>query len=275
MVNFMYKTILCDLDNTLLRHDKTVPEENLIAIKKAIDNGVSFILASGRSNMSLNVFNKQFGLNKKGNLCIAYNGGYIYEADTLKPLSVHYISPKISHKILSICNKYKNENCNPMLYKDNRLWVTKIDNRTELYCKRSFLKPIIVDNLENIVSDNINKIFILGENEVLSKIKNDADISNASDFASYFFSNDTILEFNPLNIDKGSALMEYAEIKNISCKEIISIGDNYNDISMIKHAGVGVAVANAVEPVLKVADYVTEADCDSGAVAEVINKYIL
>ena len=91
---------------------------------------------------------------------------------------------------------------------------------------------------------------------------------------SCFFSGENILEFNPPGIDKGTALVEFAEIMGIDVSQIIAIGDNFNDVSMIEAAGLGIAVCNAPESVRERADYVTEHDNNDSAVFEIINKFI-
>ena len=68
--------------------------------------------------------------------------------------------------------------------------------------------------------------------------------------------------------------MHLGEILGIKPKEIIAIGDNGNDVPMIKAAGLGVSVANGREFVKEIADYVTEADNNHDPVAEVIEKFI-
>ena len=73
---------------------------------------------------------------------------------------------------------------------------------------------------------------------------------------------------------KGQALKLLAELKGIKQEEVIAFGDNYNDLDMLKYAGLGVAVANAREEVFAVADLITGANVDDG-VAQVIEQYIL
>ena len=83
------------------------------------------------------------------------------------------------------------------------------------------------------------------------------------------------MEFNSIGIDKGNGLRSLAEILGIDVKDTIAVGDNYNDISMLKTAGLSIAVSNAVDDAKKAAHYVTEADNNKGAVAELIEKFII
>ena len=83
------------------------------------------------------------------------------------------------------------------------------------------------------------------------------------------------LEFNPLGVSKGAALKWLADYLHIDKQNVIAIGDNYNDVSMIQEAGLGVCVAGGAQDIQAISDYVTTVDYDQGAVKEVIEKFIL
>ena len=81
------------------------------------------------------------------------------------------------------------------------------------------------------------------------------------------------LEFLNKNSDKGKAIIELAKYLNIDMKDVMAIGDANNDISMIKAAGIGVAMDNAFDEVFEYANYRTESNNNSG-VAKAIMKYM-
>ncbi|MGL5898723.1 MAG: HAD family hydrolase, partial [Lactobacillaceae bacterium] len=89
------------------------------------------------------------------------------------------------------------------------------------------------------------------------------------------FSSNRYLEFNEVGVNKGKGLLELAKILKIKPKEIVAIGDNTNDLSMIKVAGLGIAVQNATPDVKHAATYITQADYKHDAVNEAIEKFIL
>lgn len=82
------------------------------------------------------------------------------------------------------------------------------------------------------------------------------------------------LEICPEGVSKGTALRHIAEMLGISFQHIMAIGDNYNDLSPIKAAGLGVAMGNAPEAVKRAAHVVTKSNGDSG-VARVVRHWIL
>ena len=83
------------------------------------------------------------------------------------------------------------------------------------------------------------------------------------------------VEVNAPGADKGQAAVALGQRLGIKPAEIIAIGDNLNDVAMLKDAGLGVCVANGREDVKRLADYVTTADNDAGAVGEVIERFVL
>ena len=107
----------------------------------------------------------------------------------------------------------------------------------------------------------------------LKKIEDDLkDITGDLDVS---YSSNRYIEFNHQGVNKGQGLKKLADILGVDIKETIAIGDNFNDLSMIKVAGLGVGVQNTVEDMKKECDVITKATNNENAVAEVINKYIL
>ena len=92
---------------------------------------------------------------------------------------------------------------------------------------------------------------------------------------SYYISSNRFLEFNSYGVDKGEALKWISNYLKIDIKETIAIGDNYNDESMIKVAGLGCCVKSANEDIKRISQYICEKDYFEGSVKEVIENFIL
>ena len=88
------------------------------------------------------------------------------------------------------------------------------------------------------------------------------------------FSSNILLEFNPKDTNKGTALKRLSEYLNIPMEETMALGDSYNDIEMLETAGLGVAMANSPKDIKDISDYTTLADNNNNGVAEAINKFI-
>lgn len=103
--------------------------------------------------------------------------------------------------------------------------------------------------------------------EVRKEIEKNDNLSAVSSDINY-------LDINVKSINKSSGVKTLAKYLDIQLSDVICIGDNENDIEMIKEVGVGVAMANSCDELLEVCDYVTTSNDDYG-VAKVINKYII
>ncbi|MBM6838993.1 HAD-IIB family hydrolase, partial [Clostridium saudiense] len=90
----------------------------------------------------------------------------------------------------------------------------------------------------------------------------------------YFGSGNHSTEINFKGVSKGNSVKVLSEKYGIKREELICIGDNENDISMIKYAGLGIAMANAIDEVKSAAQYITDSNKNDG-VAKAIKKFIL
>ncbi|MCL2396468.1 MAG: Cof-type HAD-IIB family hydrolase [Defluviitaleaceae bacterium] len=272
----MYKLIACDMDGTLLDDSFTLSQIDKDAITKARDAGIIFTLCSGRSYKSLRVFAQELGIITRGSYIIGFNGGIIYDPydgvvvrkdDLPKDVAVEIVKLyKAAALDMEIVIYLDGER---VLFEKNAVYAHKYQRISN------------VDWLEttDIVSaarelESIAKIIFIGENSTLKTFEKELEDAFGRDVG-ICFSAEYLLEAGPKGRSKGDGIMWLCQKLGINPAEVIAIGDNYNDISMIKQAGLGVAVANAVDAAKEVADYVTARDCSNGAVAEVIEKFVL
>ncbi len=269
----MIKYLLMDLDNTFLRGDKSIPEENIKALEMMKENGIKVIISSGRSNMSLDIYAEKLGLNYEGNYIVAYNGCRIYEAKSKKVLTEYLLDHKIAAEISDIVTKMIP---NTLCYSDSKLYTENITEITKRYAYNSSLKLYRVEDLKSVMTEDVvQKIIMIGEHEKLYGAYEEVVNKLGKDInAEMFYSSVDLFEFEAKSKNKGTSLLELAEILNEPVSSFASIGDNQNDIEMIEYAGLGMAVANAVEGCKKAASYITKADCDHGGFAEACNYVI-
>jgi hydroxymethylpyrimidine pyrophosphatase-like HAD family hydrolase len=88
------------------------------------------------------------------------------------------------------------------------------------------------------------------------------------------YSSNRYMEFNQLGVDKGQGLKDLAALLGIDIKDTIAVGDNYNDMAMLKVAGLSIAANNAVQDIKDICDVTTKADNNEGVVAELIERFI-
>ena len=82
------------------------------------------------------------------------------------------------------------------------------------------------------------------------------------------------LDIIPKNVSKDTALKFLSNYLKINHNEILAVGDNLNDLSLVKNVGVGVAVENAYPELKQVAKYTTKAPVEKGAFAEAVFKFV-
>lgn len=109
--------------------------------------------------------------------------------------------------------------------------------------------------------------------DYLKKIEDDLkDITSDLDVS---YSSNRYIEFNHKGVNKGQGLAKLASMLHVDLKDTIAIGDNFNDLSMIKTAGIGIGVRNTIKDMKKECDVITKATNNESAIAEVIDRYIL
>ena len=269
----MYKLIACDLDETLYGNDRTIQARNVEAIKRASELGVKFIPATGRGYNSVRETLVDLGLlDKEGEYVISYNGGAITENKGNRLLHFQGLPFEEAEELYrrglnyDVCiHVYTRE----MVYAYNitqeeiarlskRMQVTEVFDRDLQFLAGQDIAKVLYENRD---FDYLKKI-----EEELKDITGNMDVS---------FSSNRYIEFNSKGVTKGAGLRFVAEMLGIKREETIAIGDNFNDLSMIQEAGLGVGVQNTIQGMRQYCDYITEATNDEGGVGEVIEKFIL
>lgn len=269
----MYKLIVCDMDETLLADSKKITEKTVEAIRRAVRKGVKFAPNTGRGFASVQDNLETLGLRDvAGQYVISYNGAAIVENrgnrvvktetmkfDTVKALFDIGIARGYCVHVYTVDDLYIwNLNDNEFAYIDGR--IGKYEQPAEESI--DFLKDTPITKIIFSLLDEDRRL------ELKKQVEEEFEPLNIT------FSSDRYIEFNSTGADKGKAALHLGELLGISPGEIIAIGDNGNDLPMIKAAGLGVAVANARDFVKEAADYVAENDNNHDAVAEVIERFI-
>lgn len=269
----MYKIIACDLDETLLSNDRTVSDRNIKAIRQATALGIKFVPATGRGYSSVGDTLKELGLwDKENEYVISYNGGAVTENKGNQLLHFEGIPFELARELYRRGLSY--DVCIHVYTKDMvyvyRLWQEEID----YLAGRMEVTEIFTESLDFLKGQEIVKVlYVNTDYSYLQKIENELkDITQEIDVS---YSSNRYIEFNHKGVTKGTGLMFLANLLNVKPEETIAIGDNFNDLSMIRAAGLGVGVQNTVEDMKSLCDYITMATNNESAVAEVIEKFIL
>ena len=266
-----YKALALDLDGTLTNSNKKISDLNKQMIHKAIDAGVSIILASGRPVLGITHLAEELELDKRGGYILAYNGGNIIECKGNKLIYEKVMPERCIH---SICEEAHSNGVIALTYTQNEI-VSENDTDPymikEAQCNSATIKK--VKNLEEFVDYPVAKFLVVGEHEKLLKVQK-ALLEQFADEIDAFFSESYFLEVVPAGIAKDRSLDQLLAILGIKQEELMACGDGMNDIPMLRYAGLAVAMENAYPQVKEYADYVTKTN-DNDGVAYAIQKFIL
>ncbi len=267
----MYKLLATDLDDTLLNENWQIGERNKIMIQKARQQGLKVIIATGRMFRSARRYAEELGIELP---LISYQGALIKNHLTGEIIKQYPLPNQLALKIVESVRKF---GYHLHMYYNDELIVAAKNERVLRYEKMSSCQAHEVGDLEKYLqATGIDplKILVSEEESKLDAILPDLrelfqDSLHIAKSKSFY------LEFSHPLAHKGQALADLAWALGFKQEEVIAVGDGFNDLEMLKWAGLGVAVANAQADIKAAADYVTEASNREGAVGEVIEKFIL
>ena len=282
----MIKLVASDLDGTIIGRDNTIYENNLKAINDINKKNIDFVICTGKTYPIIkgmcSKFNANYGIFGNGNQIINLKTGEeIYKKlltdseinsciDIAKSHGLH-IHIYTDNEIVSEELKYmdlRNYKLQQNEYHDSALGITLVSD----------IKQYLMFNKVNVC-----KLIISSEND-LSNIKNeilqndDVSVTVIKKYGEY---KDNVinkeyeyLDISPKGINKSTALKILGDYLKIEPNEIMAVGDNLNDLEMVKNSGVGVAVANAYDELKAVAKYTTNNSVETGGFAEAVYKFI-
>lgn len=265
-----YQILFTDLDGTLLDSRSRVTEKNRAAFKRAFEAGKQVVICSGRSWMSLDYFERQLDVIGPNRYGIGFNGGVVYETLGKRFL---YEQPMPNALGQALVRALKALGADIILYAGDELLAERETAEINDYVGHTQLKARYVNDFSEVETD-IMKLILHGPNQQLQAFAHVI----APQFAgrcNVFFSSEELLEISHPDVDKGRGIAFLAEYLQIPISEVIAMGDQANDIPMLRTAGLGVAVANATPETRAAADVVLPVTNNDDAVAHAIDQWLL
>ncbi|MCR5176628.1 MAG: Cof-type HAD-IIB family hydrolase [Anaerovibrio sp.] len=261
------KLFVTDMDGTLLNSQRQLTVGVKTAIRKAVDAGVIFTVATGRMHVSALPYVKELGLDFP---IITYNGALIKSVSG-EELFSSYLDEEIVKSLL----KYAQErHLHIQLYNDDKLYFREESPEAAFYQQAAGVKGQAVgDRLYEYVH-KVPKMLIVADTPQNADVLVQDIGARFAGKVEALKSTDVYIELIKPGINKASAIARLTELYNIPKEAVLAIGDSNNDITMIKAAQYGVAMGNANETVKKVAKYQV-ADCNHDGIAEAIQRFCL
>ena len=274
------KAIAMDVDGTLTNDRKEIIPKTREVLLKAQKQGILLILASGRPTTGLVEMGKVLEMDKNNGLFISYNGSKVVNFQTGEELFNEPLKLEDAKAVLEHMKKFE---IKPMIDKGDYMYVNDVYNCMIRFRGEPFnvikyesrggnYKLCEIDDLAAFVDYPLNKILTAGEPEYLQEHYIEM-MEPFKDKLNCMFTGPFYFEFTAKDIDKAKALDTVLKPLDITADEVIAFGDGHNDISIIKYAGIGVAMENAVADLKEAADEITLSNEQDG-IAESLLKHI-
>lgn len=274
----MIRMVGIDLDGTLLTDEKTVCSRNVEILRKAKEKGTKIVLCSGRSPDGMQRELKALGLKDEGQYGIGLNGAAIYETATGKIIERTLMKPDMAAQLIELGRKMK-DRVNIQVYTGEEVLVDRWNETTDFYQKATGSHPRLVENLMDWTEKTVKIIFFQqGEIDYSLRTINELKeitLPNVPLGTQCVISAPYLLEFFDESIDKGKGIQSLAAYLKVEQQEVMCVGDQENDLPMLRYAGLSVVMANGAPEVKAIGDYITQADNNEGGVAEAVEKFVL
>ena len=286
----MIKLLALDLDGTLLDSTGSIPDENREAIREAENAGVLVTIATGRRFRDARPLGLELELNAP---LVTHNGALLKFADSLETVSAKLLDVETTQEIVRVGNKYGGDalvstdptGSGTMLYErvsDHNIPLKKYLRWAENLHGGSASREGVehVEDLKRVLDDHeVVHISFSGGCDAMSAMLSflNTELGNSVTILPtiYPHMDFTLIDILPPNTTKGTGLETLAEIEGVGPENVMSIGDNFNDLGMLEFAGTPVVMGNADAKLLERTEFYKTDTNNNGGVAAAIRRFIL
>lgn len=251
--------VALDLDDTLLDSQRRISPKTAELIRKVREKGVLITLATGRMYASALFYARELGLELP---LITYQGALVKDSGSGEVLYYKPIEPEIAGEVIDF---FKKNRVHYNAYLDDNLYMERLTPEGRDYADLAGVEARVTGNLALEVGKkgSVKLTAVCYDEKKILEMERElkkgyGDRLNITRSKPYF------LEVMHKKANKAEALRIVAEHYGIDRKEVMAVGDSYNDIEMLKWAGIGVAMGNAPLQVKEAADYVTFSNDEEG-----------
>lgn len=264
----MIKLIATDLDNTLLDVNGQIPQTTAALLRQAAEKGVLTAVATGRCFPSALEHARTIGARTP---VICYNGSLIKWGDTGEVIAQSRIDTDTIRQVATFCRR---EGLYLQCYDYDDVIICEAD------CAGLRVDPDVKVVGFREIGDYLTfpdlhptpkMLIVEREDKVAARL---AELAKAFPSLDFCQSQPWLIEVMPKEAGKGKALEQLAGLMNVPRENVMALGDNTNDLPMLRWAGLGVVVANGVAAAKAEADYVCQKERSEG-VEEALKKFVL
>lgn len=252
-----YKLIALDLDGTLLDDDHRLSAGTIAAVRAVHERGAVIVLCTGRGPGNAIPVMRELGL--EGTI-ITHNGAATIRTED-KALVHHFpFSREELIPFIEYCKSHR------IHYDVSTPFHLHVDAEPEPYAMEMYrtfmIEPVVHSTLDSIQEEPVKFTVYAEDKTLLDRVE--SDWAGFRTRLSVLRSGDCFIDIMDPQASKGNALQKLAERIGIEPGEVLAIGNYFNDLDMIRYAGMGIAMANSPEAVKEAADEVTASNNDEG-----------
>lgn len=263
------KLIALDIDETILTKNNIISDKVKKTVKEAQTRGIKVLIATGRMHTSAMPIAKSLALTSP---IISYQGAMIKNFYDNQEVIFH--CPLKKEHAQTVINLLKDDDVQLNIYMDDELYSQTETDRLKQYSAKQNINYIINNSINTCTKFEPTKMLAIGKDEehtnfIVKKLKD-----YFKDELYLVKSSPVFCEINNKQTSKGNAIKYLANLWNIKPEETMAIGDQNNDIEMLKSVHIKVAMGNATDELKKVANVITQ-DIDHNGAAEAIERFAL
>lgn len=257
------KALVLDIDGTLTNSKKEITPATKAAVQEVMKRGHKVILASGRPTPGMHRYEEELELRRYGGYLLSFNGARIVECATGEIIYQKILPQTL---IPGLYRFARQNGCGLITYLGSEvISAFPADEYIELEARINGLPVREVSDFLQFVDFDVNKCLMTAAPEKAERFE--AQLAGRyGEYAGIYRSEPFFIEIMSQNVDKAASLDRILPVIGVKREDTVCCGDGFNDISMIRYAGVGVAMGNAQQAVKDAADYITATNDEDGLV---------
>lgn len=267
-----YDALILDVDGTLVNSSKEITEATKTSIIDAQKRGKTVAIATGRPIAGIRRTVREIALEEYGGYVIANNGTTVINCKTGECVFNQTLEPQM---VVLVYAEAVAEHVGIFAFDDKRREMIAgngVNSYVEMDAKACDMKLVQSEDFVSQINFPINKLLLSGEPERMVEVLRVMQ-EKFGNRMNVFRSDPYYVEILPKFVDKGVAVDKLIKHLDVKRDKVICVGDSFNDLPMLRLAGLGVAMGNAQEQVKEVADYVTDSN-DADGVVKIIDRFM-
>jgi hypothetical protein len=251
-----YELLVCDLDGTLLDDSMALDPALVAAFHRAVGRGLAISLATGRMPAAADRYRDELRITAP----VIYYNGAVIRSGGLDLLSLT-LPRGVLRRAWAV---FSHAPVHPIFYRDDQLYCVEKTLAVRRYCDEEGLRADVVDTPgEFLAMGSFVKTLLIGHPKDLDIVREDLT-PVVAEHGRLVRTRQDYLEIIPIAASKGAALARLAAHVGVPLSRAVAVGDQENDLEMLREAGLGVAMPHAPEPVRRAADRIAPTHAEGG-----------